>query len=94
MAEKTIVDKAGETVGIRLAAASDVADAIKTAIKPTAMTTVAEVLKKAPAEKATKKAVTKSAAKKAPAKKITKKAAAKKAAAGERCQEDGPAGPG
>ena len=76
MAEKTIVEKAGETVGIGLAAASDVAGAIKTAIGA-AVTTVGEVLKKAPAKKAAKKAVTKKAAKKAPAKKAAKKAAAK-----------------
>jgi hypothetical protein len=48
MAEKTIVDKAGETVGVEIAMAPDVADAVKTAIGA-AVTTVAEVLSKAPA---------------------------------------------
>ena len=80
MAEETIVDKAGELVGIGLAAASDVAGAIKTTIGA-AVTTVTEVMKKAPAKKAANKAVTKKAAKKAPAKKIAKKTAAKKAPA-------------
>jgi hypothetical protein len=78
MAEKTLVVKAGETVGIGMAMASDVAGAIKTAIDA-AVTTVTQVLHSAPAKKASaKKAVTKKAAKKAPAKKIAKKAAAKK----------------
>ena len=72
MAEKSIVDKAGMAVGFGIAAASDAAGAIKTAIG-SAVTTVTEVLKKAPA----KKAVKKKAAKKAPAKKVAKKAAAK-----------------
>ena len=90
MAEKTIIDKAGETVGVGIAMASDVAGAIRTAFGA-AVTTVSEVLKKAPAKrvtarttakktpvkKAPKKAVTKKAAKKAPAKKAAKKAAAK-----------------
>ena len=73
MAEKTIVDKAGMAVGFGIAAASDVAGAIKTAIGA-AVTTVAEVLKKEPA----KKAVTRKTAKKAPAKRFAKKAVAKK----------------
>jgi hypothetical protein len=73
MAEKTFVDKAGETVGIGIAMASDVAGAIKTAIDA-AVTTVTEVLKTAPAKKAFgKKAATKKAAKKAPATKVAKK---------------------
>jgi hypothetical protein len=91
MAEKTIVDKAGETVGVGIAMASDVAGAIKTAVGA-AVTTVTEVLKKAPAKKvaakkatkkapakkAAKKTVTKKAAKKVPAKKVAKKGAVKK----------------
>src|ERR1700727_2452251 len=90
MSEKTIVDKAGETVGVGIAMASDVAGAIKTAFGA-AVTTVSEVLKKAPAKrvtarttakktpvkKAPKKAVTKKAAIKTPAKKVVKKLAAK-----------------
>jgi hypothetical protein len=75
MAERTIVEKAGMAVGVGIAAASDVADAIKTAFSG-AVTAVGEVLKKAPVKKAVKKAATK----KAPAKKSIKKAAAKKAA--------------
>jgi hypothetical protein len=63
MAEKSILEKAGETVGIGIAMASDVAGSVKAAI-----TSVGEVLKKAPAKKAAKKAV----AKKAPAKKSVK----------------------
>jgi hypothetical protein len=92
MAEKTIVDKAGETVGVGIAMASDVAGVIKTAFSA-AVTTVSEVLKKAPVKtvparttaqkppvkKAVKKAVTKEAAKKTPAKKVAKKVAVKKA---------------
>ena len=82
MAEKTFVDKAGQTVGIGIALASDVAGAIKTAIDA-AVTTVAEVLKTAPVQKASgkkaaKKSVTKKAAKKTPATKIAKKTAVKK----------------
>jgi hypothetical protein len=68
MAEKTIVEKAGETVGIGIAMASDVAGAIKTAVSG-AVTAVGEVLKTTPAKKAAKKAAPKKAAKKAPAKK-------------------------
>ena len=81
MAEKTLVDKVGQTVGIGMAMASDVAGAIKTAIDA-AVTTVTQVLdtapgKKASGKKAAKKAVTKKAAKKSPAKKVAKKAADK-----------------
>jgi hypothetical protein len=77
MAEKTIVDKAGLAVGIGIAAASDVAGAIKTAFDA-AVTTVGGVLK-APSKKAAKKAVTKKAAKKATRKTESRKASAKKA---------------
>ena len=82
MADKTIVDKAGETVGVGMAMASDMAGAIKTAIDA-AVTTVTQVLNTAPAKKAsgkkvTKKAMTKNAANKSPAKQVAKKAAAKK----------------
>jgi len=93
MAEKTMVDKAGETIGVGIAMASDVAGAVKTAFDA-AVTTVSEVLKKAPvkngpakkaakkapAKKTTKKAVTKKVVKKSPSKKVAKKVAAKKAA--------------
>ena len=68
MAEKTIVDKAGKTVGVGIAMASDVAGAIKTAFS-SAVTTVTEVLKTAPA----KKVAAKNVASKAPAKKAAKK---------------------
>ena len=61
-------------LGKGLAAASDMADAVKTTIGG-AVTTVTDALKKAPAKKAVKKAVTKKAAKKTPAKKVAKKAA-------------------
>jgi len=77
MAGKTIVDKAGLAVGIGIAAASDVAGAIKTAFDA-AVTTVGGVLKKAPAKQAAKKAVTKKAAKKATKTAVVKKTAAKK----------------
>lgn len=83
MAEETFVDKAGETVGIGVAMASDVAGAIKTAIDA-AVTTVTEVMKTPPAKNATgkkeaKKSVTKNkTAKKTPAKKVAKKTAVKK----------------
>lgn len=76
MAEKTIVDKAGMAVGFGIAAASDVAGAIKTAIGA-AVTTVTQVLNKDPV----KEAGTKKAAKKAPAKESAKKAVTKKATA-------------
>jgi hypothetical protein len=82
MAGKTLVDKAGETVGIGMAMASDVAGAIKTAMDA-AVTAVTQVLNTAPANKASskkaaKKPVTKKAAKESPAKKVAKKAAANK----------------
>jgi hypothetical protein len=82
MAEKTSVDKAGETLGIGMAMASDVAGAIKTAMDA-AVTAVTQVLNTAPAKKASskkaaKKAVTRKAAKKSPEKKVAKKAAANK----------------
>jgi hypothetical protein len=86
MAEKTIVDKAGMAVGFGIAAASDVAGAIKTAIGA-AVTTVTEVLKKEPA----KKVVTRKAAKKAPAKKLAKKAIAKKLPAKKTAAKKAPA---
>jgi hypothetical protein len=81
MAEKTLVDKVGQTVGIGMAMASDVAGAIKTAIDAAA-TTVTQVLNTAPAKKASgkkaaKKAVTKRAAKRS-TKKVAKTTAAKK----------------
>jgi hypothetical protein len=79
MAEKTIVDKSGETIGVGIAMASDVAGAIKTAIGA-AVTTVTEVLKKAPAKKVAKKAVTKKVAKRTSPKKAAKKNMTKKAA--------------
>jgi hypothetical protein len=79
MAKKTLVEKAAETVGFGLAMAEDVAGTVKTAIG-----SVAEVLKKSPANKVAKKATKKAAtkkAKKAPAKKAAKKAVAKKTVA-------------
>jgi hypothetical protein len=84
MAKKTVVEKAGETVGIGIEMASDVAGSIKTAFDG-AVTAMTAVLKSEPAKKAAKKAakksVAKKASKKAPAKKIAKKAAAKKTVA-------------
>ena len=81
MAEKTIVEKAGEAVGYGMAMASDVAGTIKTAFDA-AVTTVGEVLHKTPARKAAKKAVAKKAVKKSPAKKsAVKKTPAKKSPA-------------
>ena len=84
MAKKTIVDKAGETVGVGIAMASDVAGAVKTAVGG-AMAAVTEILKKEPVTKtatpAAKKAVAKKAAKKVPAKKNAKPAAGRKTAA-------------
>jgi hypothetical protein len=82
MAEKTLVDKAGETVGIGMAMVSDVAGAIKTAIDA-AMTTATKVLNTAPAKrasgkKAETKAVTKKAAQESSAKKVAEKSAANK----------------
>jgi hypothetical protein len=83
MAEKTLVEKAGETVGFGIAMASDVAGSIKTAIDA-AVTTVTEVLKKTPekkaaVKKAASKALAKKAANKAIVKKATRKTPAKKA---------------
>jgi hypothetical protein len=79
MTEKSIVEKAGEAVGYGMAMASDVAGTIKTAFDA-AVTTVGDALKKAPATKASKKAVAKKAAKNSPAKKsVVKKTPAKKA---------------
>jgi|SRR5580704_728439 hypothetical protein len=74
MAEKTMVEKAGEAVGFGIAMAEDVAGAVKTAVGG-AVTTVTDVLKEAPKTKAPVKQV----AKKAPAKKATKRALATKA---------------
>ena len=72
MAEKTIVDKAGETVGVGIAMASDVAGAIKTAIGA-AVTTVSEVLKSTPVKKPAKKTGPRRAAKQTSPKKAAKK---------------------
>ena len=91
MAEKTIIEKAAMAVGYGMAMAEDVAGAAKTAVGA-AVTTVTEVLKKAPAteapakqvvkkasaKKAIKKSVTKTAGKKSTAKKAAKKVVAKK----------------
>ena len=74
MAEKTMVEKAGEAVGFGIAMAEDVAGVVKTAVGA-AVTTVTGVLKKAP----TKKTPVKQVAKKAHAKKAAKKAPAPKA---------------
>ena len=83
MAEKTIVEKAGEAVGFGIEMAEDVAGSVKTAVGA-AVTTVTGVLKKAPASKApikqvVKKAPAKKAAKKAPATKAIKKSVTKAA---------------
>ena len=75
MAEKTMVEKAGEAVGFGLAMAEDVAGAVKTAVGA-AVATVTEVLKKAPAKRVPAKQV----AKKTPAKKAAGKVAARKVA--------------
>src|ERR1700721_979219 len=84
MTEKTIVDKAGETVGVGIAMASDVAGAIKTAIGA-AVTTGTEVLNQKPLKKPAKKTAPKKVAKKTSPKKAAKKIVttktAKKAAA-------------
>jgi hypothetical protein len=73
MAEKTMVEKAGEAVGFGIAMAEDVAGAVKTAVG-SAVTAVAEGLKKTPATKVpVKRVAQKAAAKKAPATKIVKK---------------------
>ena len=66
MAGKTMLEKAGEAVGFGIAMAEDVAGTVRTAVGA-AVTTVTEVLKKAPAGKV-------------PVKQVAKKAAAKKAA--------------
>jgi uncharacterized protein YajQ (UPF0234 family) len=79
MADKTILEKAGEAVGYGMAMAEDLAGGVKTALGA-AVTTVTEVLKASPAKKTvTKKAVAKTPAKKAATKKAVKKAPAKKA---------------
>jgi hypothetical protein len=77
MAEKTMVEKAGHAVGFGIAMAEDVAGAVKTVVGA-AVTTVTEVLKKAPSKKTpvnqpTQKATAKKAAKKAPGTKVIKK---------------------
>lgn len=93
MPEKTLVEKAAETVGYGLAMAEDVAGSVKTVVDA-AVTKVTKVLtpaKKAPKKTAntvakksaakkslTKKAVKKSAAKKSPAKKTAAKRTTKK----------------
>jgi len=87
MADKTMVEKAGEALGFGIAMAEDVAGAVKTAVGA-AVTTVTEVLKNAPAKKAqakntaqktpAKKTLVKKSVKKVPARKVTKKAAVKK----------------
>ncbi|RSL19148.1 hypothetical protein EDE15_4787 [Edaphobacter aggregans] len=74
MAEKTMVEKAGEAVGFGIAMAEDVAGAVKTAVGA-AVATGTEALKKAPATKAP----VKRAAKKAPATKAVKKPGTKMA---------------
>lgn len=79
MTEKTVVDKAGKTVGIGIAMASDIAGAIKTAIG-SALTTVTEVLKKEPVKGPVKKTAAKKVGKKTAPKKAAKKAVTKKAA--------------
>ena len=71
-AEKTVVDKAGETVGVGIAMASDVAGAIKTAIGA-AVTTVTGVLKPKPMKEPAKKTAPKKAGKKTSPKKAAKK---------------------
>ena len=76
MAEKTIVEKAGEAVGFGIAMAEDVAGVVKTVVGA-AVTTVTEVLKKAPATKTLKKPVNKTAGKKSTTKRATKKVATK-----------------
>jgi hypothetical protein len=67
MAEKTMIEKAGEAVGFGIAMAEDVAGTVKTAVGA-AVTTVAAVLKKSPATRAPVKQVVKAFAKKAPKK--------------------------
>jgi hypothetical protein len=87
MAEKTMVEKAGEAVGFGIAMAEDVAGAVKTAVGAAVATVfkkasatkapVTQVAKKVPAKKV-KKAVRK-AVKKAPATKAIKKSLTKMA---------------
>ena len=76
MAEKTMLEKAGEAVGFGIAMAEDVAGVVKTVVGA-AVTTVTEVLKKAPATKTLNKPVTKTAGKKSTTKRATKKVATK-----------------
>ena len=61
MAEKTIVEKAAETVGYGLAMAEDVASLVKTAVGA-ALTTVTKTVKKTPPKKGAKKVTKKAAA--------------------------------
>src|SRR5579864_522296 len=75
MAEKTMVEKAGEAVGFGIAMAEDMAGAVRTAVGA-AVTTVTEVLKKSPAAT---KAQVKQVAQKTPARKAAKKAPASNA---------------
>jgi hypothetical protein len=78
MAEKTILEKAGEAVGFGIAMAEDLAGGVKAAVGA-AVTTVTEVLKPAPAKKAVaKKAITKTPTKTTAKRAVTKKAAKKK----------------
>jgi len=77
MAEKTMVEKAGEAVGFGIAMAEDVAGTVKTAVGA-AVATVAGVLKTVPVKRTPVKQITKAAppmkaAKKAPATKAIKK---------------------
>ena len=64
MAEKALIDKAGETVGVGIEMAADVVSAIKTAFDAAVSTVKEEVVKKVPA---------KAVAKKAPVKKVQQK---------------------
>jgi ribosomal protein S5 len=84
MVQKTVADKAGETVGVGIAMATDVAGAIKTAIGA-AVTTVTTVLKSTPVKRQAKKTAPKKATKqtspKKPAEKVVTTKTAKKAAA-------------
>jgi len=73
MAEKTMVEKAGEAVGFGIAMAEDVAGVVKTAVGGV-ITTVADAVKRKPAKKAPVKRVTpKPPAKKAPTAKVLDK---------------------
>ena len=74
MAEKTMVEKAGEAAGFGIAMAEDVVGAIKTAVD-VAVTTITGVLEKAPQAKAPLKQVGKIA----PAKRAARKVSAAKA---------------